>query len=102
MLRLNFLRYYMDIKNLSLREKVGQMLMFAFHGTTYNEQLDTFINELNLGGVICFARNVKNVEQISSLNKQIQDKAKIPMFIGLDQEGGPVLRVMSGITPLPG
>ncbi len=92
----------MDINKLSLKEKIGQMLMFAFRGTTYNEQLDTFINELNLGGVIAFARNIKNVDQISTLNKTIQSKTKLPMFIGLDQEGGPVLRVMSGITPLPG
>ena len=92
----------MDINKLSLEEKIGQMLMFAFHGTSYNEQLDVFINELDLGGVICFARNITDVEQISKLNSEIQAGAKYPMFIGLDQEGGPVLRVMSGITPLPG
>ena len=44
----------MKIDNLTLEEKVGQMLMFAFNGTTYNKQIDTFINEFKLGGVIYF------------------------------------------------
>lgn len=92
----------MHINDLTLKEKIGQMLMFAFHGTTYNDQLDTFIKELSLGGVIHFARNITDVKQVATLNTKIQDNAKLPMFIGLDQEGGPVLRVMSGITPLPG
>ena len=92
----------MYINDLTLKEKIGQMLMFAFHGTTYNDQLDTFIKELNLGGVIHFARNITNVEQVATLNSKIQENTKTPLFIGLDQEGGPVLRVMSGITPLPG
>jgi beta-N-acetylhexosaminidase len=92
----------MELSKLSLKEKIGQMLMFAYHGTTYNEQVDAFVNELKLGGIISFARNIKDVNQIASLNSTIQKNAKIPLFLGLDQEGGPVLRVMNGITPLPG
>lgn len=92
----------MNINALTIEQKVGQMLMFAFHGTEYNDQLNTFINELNLGGVICFARNIESVDQVSKLNRTIQSKSKVPMFISLDQEGGPVKRVISGITSLPG
>ena len=92
----------MNIKDLSLREKVGQMLMFAFHGTEFNDQLKTFSGEFKLGGVVHFARNIKNVKQIAKLNQDLKDSFAIPPFISLDQEGGPVIRVMSGITPLPG
>jgi len=92
----------MNIKDLSLREKVGQMLMFAFHGTEFNDQLRTFSGEFKLGGVVHFARNIKNVKQIAKLNQDLKDSFAIPPFISLDQEGGPVIRVMSGITPLPG
>lgn len=90
------------VENLTLEEKVGQMLCFAFHGTEYNEQLDTQIKKLKLGGVIHFARNIINIEQVKKLNQDIQDNAEIPMFIGTDQEGGMVLRVTDGITPFPG
>lgn len=90
------------VDDLSLEEKVGQMLCFAFHGTEYNEQLETQIKELKLGGVIHFARNIINNEQVKKLNADIQKNADIPMFIGIDQEGGMVLRVTDGITPFPG
>ena len=33
---------------LTLEEKVGQMLMFAFHGTTFNEQLKTQLENFML------------------------------------------------------
>lgn len=92
----------MKIDNLTLEEKVGQMLMFAFNGTTYNKQIDTFINEFKLGGVIYFKKNIENIHQTAFLNKQISDKVSIPLFKAIDQEGGPVLRFTEEVTPLPG
>ena len=92
----------MNINDLTIEEKVGQMLCFAFHGTSYNHQLDTFINEFNLGSVVYFARNINKTNEVARLNKTIQERAKIPLLIGLDQEGGSVLRIMEGITPLVG
>ena len=88
--------------DLTIEEKVGQMLCFAFHGTEYNEQLDRQLKDLKVGGSIFFLRNIENNEQVKKLNKDLQDNAKIPLFIGLDQEGGTVLRITEGITPFPG
>lgn len=94
----------MNINDLTLEEKVGQMLMFAFHGCDYSDQLEEQIKDLNVGGVILFAKNIDsdNLEVTKKLNKQIQERAKYPIFIGIDQEGGMVRRVMKNITPLPG
>ena len=36
----------LNIKDLTLEEKVGQLLMFAFHGTEFNDQLLKQINDL--------------------------------------------------------
>lgn len=94
----------MNIKDMTLEEKVGQMLMFAFHGYDYSEQLEEQIKDLNVGGVILFAKNIDsdNLERTKELNQKISKSAKYPIFIGLDQEGGMVRRVMKNITPLPG
>lgn len=92
----------LNIKDLTLEEKVGQLLMFAFHGTEFNDQLLKQINDLKVGGVIHFGRNIIDVEQAKKLNKDIQNNAKIPLFIGIDQEGGTVQRIINGITPFPG
>ena len=93
----------MRIEDLTLEEKIGQMLMFAFHGASYNEQLDTQLKEMNIGGIIHFARNIdKDIEKVKELNNEIWRNSKYPPFIGTDQEGGMVIRVSNGITPFPG
>lgn len=92
----------MKIEDLTLEEKIGQMLMFAFHGTSYNEQLDYQLKKLNVGGIIHFARNIdSNLENVKKLNEEIQKNSKYPVFIGTDQEGGMVTRI-NNITPFPG
>ena len=94
----------MNIKlsDLTLEEKVGQMLMFAFHGTTFNDQLKTQLDKFHIGGVIHFARNIINPVQVTQLNKYIISNSKIPPFIGIDQEGGVVQRIIKDVTPFPG
>lgn len=89
-------------EDLTLEEKVGQLLMFAFHGTEFNDQLQTQIDKFHLGGFIHFARNIIDPIQVTQLNKDIINKSKIPPFIGVDEEGGVVQRIINGVTPFPG
>ena len=90
------------IEDLTLEEKVGQMLMYAFHGTQMNDQLKTQIDKFHIGGIIHFARNILEPKQVTQLNIDILNYAKIPPFIGVDQEGGIVQRIIKDITPFPG
>lgn len=92
----------MNINELSLEEKIGQMLCLSFHGTEYNEQLKTLIEKYNIGTIIEFGRNIENIKQVYKLNYDIYKHSKYPIFIGLDHEGGMVRRVMNDITYLPG
>ncbi|MFA6627811.1 MAG: glycoside hydrolase family 3 protein [Bacilli bacterium] len=92
----------MNINQLSIEEKIGQMLCFAFHGTEYNHQLKTLIEDYHIGNVVEFARNITSIDQVKKLNEDIQTYAKHPIFISLDQEGGMVRRIVDGITYLPG
>ena len=91
-----------DIKKMSIEEKVGQMIGFAFKGTEYTEELKMQIEEMKVGLVILFKDNCANPKQVFDLNKEINKHAKIPPFISLDQEGGMVARVTEGITQSPG
>lgn len=45
-----------------------------------------------LGGVIFFTKDIQNEEQFKSLVLDIKNKAKIPPFLSIDQEGGRVER----------
>ncbi|HHU55206.1 MAG TPA: glycoside hydrolase family 3 protein [Acholeplasmataceae bacterium] len=87
---------------MNLKEKIGQMLCFAFHGQHFNNQLKTLITEYKVGGIVHFARNISSNEQVKKLNDDIQNHSDIPVFISLDQEGGMVRRIMNDITYLPG
>jgi len=91
-----------DIGKMTLEEKIGQMLGFAFGGQTYSKELKTIIEKIKVGLVIYFKDNIKSPEQVFELNKKIYEKAEIPPFVALDQEGGMVARVTEGITQSPG
>lgn len=92
----------MKIEDMTLKDKIAQMLCFAFHGTELNDQLKTLIVDHHIGNIIYFARNVKDVTQVQKLNQIIKQHATYPLWIGLDQEGGMVRRIEEGITYVPG
>jgi len=84
-------------KNLSLKEKLSQMFIMGFVGTCLNSENKNIQNLVKngLGGVIFFAENIDSYEQICNLSKDLQNIAKIPLFISIDQEGGLVERTVN-------
>jgi len=85
------------IDNLSNDQMTGQRLMVGFDGTAFNADLKFLIGELNVGGIILFARNIENPDQLTRLCRDMQDYARLcgqpPLFISIDQEGGTVARL---------
>lgn len=108
--------------NMTTRQKVTQLLMPDFRNwkvegasgetafTAMNDEVKSIIEEYDFGGVILFAENVSKTEQTARLTHALQEAAlsdnggnghKIPLLIGIDQEGGIVYRLGTG-TALPG
>lgn len=54
-----------------------------------------------VGGVILFARNYHDNEQLSALTSSIRKAAKRSILIGVDQEGGRVQRFRNGFITIP-
>jgi len=96
----------MDIKSMSLRQKVAQMIVCGFDGTEPSEGILKLIREQGVGGVIYFARNVKDISQVARLSNGLQEAAKeagiAPLWISIDQEGGMVARITEGVALMPG
>jgi beta-N-acetylhexosaminidase len=88
---------------MSLEQKVGQVFMLGFDGTTLHDANRTLVRGLHLGGVTLFARNIETGQQLARLNADLQTIADpVPLFISVDQEGGLVVRVTQGATIFPG
>lgn len=81
------------LDNLSLEEKIGQMLMVSDYSTSMTDELLANFNEVKPGGFILFGENIKSYEQTTNLIKEIKNTSNIPLFISIDQEGGRVQRI---------
>jgi beta-N-acetylhexosaminidase len=95
-----------NIKELSLDEKIGQLIVFGFDALSLNDHAINLITKYKVGNVILFARNIKSPKQLFTLNKNLQELAMkttgIPLIISIDQEGGMVTRIKNGGTFFPG
>ena len=104
------------VANMSLRDKVTQMMMVDFRMwgatvdsakdfTEMNDEVRKIIEDYNFGSIILFANNIKETEQSYNLVYAMQEAATkddgIALIVCADQEGGSVYRLGSG-TALPG
>jgi beta-N-acetylhexosaminidase len=87
---------------LTSREKIGQLFMVGFLGTSVPPDLAAFLKDYKPGGVILFSRNLESIEQIVQLTNDLQRcSTKSPLLISIDQEGGRVSRLPKGFTIFP-
>lgn len=79
------------IEGMTLEEKVGQMFMVRVP----LENAQEMVSKYHLGGYILFARDFegKTKEEVINTIRSYQDVSSIPMLIGVDEEGGSVVRV---------
>ena len=76
------------------------VLMIDIDSTALTAEDVSLIKQVQVGGVILFARNVDNAAQVRTLCDEIRYH-NADILIGVDQEGGRVARLRHGFTPLP-
>ena len=81
------------LNQMTLEQKVGQLLMFGFNGLEINEDTKDLIKTRYIGGVLLLGKNISNAKQLKKLNNQLQSESQIPLLISIDQEGGVVSRI---------
>jgi len=93
-------------QSLSLAQQAGQRLMIGFDGLELNDELKYGIEEIMVGGIILFARNIASPDQVTDLCHAAQEfaaqRGQPPLLIGIDQEGGVVARLKPPFTQFPG
>jgi beta-N-acetylhexosaminidase len=80
----------------SLDIKIGQMILIGFPGTAVDPDVLEEVRMGKVGSIIIFEKNIPPTNSFIALKKIIwtyQQAAPIPLFIGIDQEGGKVNRL---------
>ncbi|HJW49650.1 MAG TPA: glycoside hydrolase family 3 N-terminal domain-containing protein [Candidatus Limnocylindria bacterium] len=90
------------IASLSIEQRAGQAMAIAFHGSSVTSAAEEMIRARGVGGIVLRAENAPNATALARICADLQRiaaEAKIPpLFLALDQEGGSVVRVASGMT----
>jgi beta-N-acetylhexosaminidase len=85
----------------TLREKVAQLFVISFAGTSPSPQLLSLLRSYPFGGFVLYNRNCVTATQTRSLISKLQSASRFPLLIGVDQEGGAVVRVRHGAPVFP-
>ena len=94
----------MEVKGLSIKEKIGQMVMIGLDTNYVTDRIKDMIRNYKIGGVILYRKNFSTYQDMLKLIKELKElnkDNKIPLFIAIDQEGGRVNRMPKEIKNLP-
>ena len=88
------------VKHMTLKQKVGQLVITGFEGTVKPQDLELFIRDYQASGFILFNRNIQNSDQTTSLiqygNSLIQTPGlvvRLPLIWCLNEEGGSAQKI---------
>ena len=81
------------IEDMTLREKIGQMLMVYYNSDEADADLIDSLKENQPGSFIVTGDNLTEYNKIKKFISSLNKYSTIPMIIAVDQEGGPVQRL---------
>lgn len=90
-----------DYKNLSIKEKIGQLFFIGLPGEELIDDSRRLLEEISPSGICLFARNTKNAQKTRKLLDDIAEALPFQPFFSIDQEGGLVDRLRRITEPIP-
>lgn len=90
------------LTNMTLNEKVAQMFIITPEALVENQASQVTeagnvtknaLKKYPVGGLIYFSGNFKSEKQTKKMLKDVQELSEIPLFLGVDEEGGEVARI---------
>ena len=86
----------------TLRRQIGQLLIAGFNGVELPVELRSLARDFGLGGIILFARNIVEPEQVAAVCYEgARLTPDMPAWVSVDQEGGRVARLKRPFTEWP-
>ncbi len=87
---------------MNLLDGIGKLFMVGLPCEVLDDEAKRVLAAIKPGSVILFRRNIKNLEQTTSLIENIADFLGYRPLIAVDQEGGIVTRLTEGFSISPG
>lgn len=93
----------MNINELSIEEKVGQLFLVGFQGLKITGETIHLISTYKIGGVYYSSENVRNPKQIHRLSEDMQLYAgrEFPLLLAISQKGGNRNNMINGVVQSP-
>lgn len=93
------------LTEMTLQEKLGQLILTGLPGTEVDEEFIRLVREEKIGNVILFQYNQQEEQQIAalcgSLRELIEAETGLPPLIASDEEGGVVSRLPEAMGKMP-
>ncbi len=92
--------------NLTLREKIGQLVLYSMEGNTLDQDTLDTLRDYKIGNIIHFGNNVTGFDDARALNAQLREViagncSGVHPLISVDHEGGRVMRFARDFTWFP-
>ena len=94
------LSVHQRLSDMTMEQKVGQLLFYGFPGTTLSPRLKSLLQRYEPGGLIVFSHNIQSAWQVAHLLHGAQKLSSTPLWVVVDQEGGDVSRIKT-YPPFP-
>ncbi|QAT41975.1 glycoside hydrolase family 3 protein [Aminipila luticellarii] len=99
------------LQGMTLEEKIGQLFIIRpdsldpnltpeqisnstkYGVTELSDQMIESLKQYHIGGIAIFQKNILSPEQLTGFIDALQEQSEIPLFVGVDEEGGSVSRI---------
>lgn len=81
------------VKKLNDDQKRGAFMMISIPDIVLSDETIDFLLKYNITGVILFRHNIVSEKQVKKLTSDLRCKVDKSIIIGVDQEGGDILRI---------
>ena len=82
------------------RTALARLLWIALEGPEVDAEADALLRE-GAGGVVLFSRNIAGAEHLRGLIAELRRRARGPLRVAIDHEGGHVARMGAPLTRFP-
>ncbi|MBL8163386.1 MAG: hypothetical protein JNJ61_15470 [Anaerolineae bacterium] len=93
------------LSGMTLEQRIGQMFVVNLYGPQLTEAGRDFLTRVQPGGVVLIGDNIGTPEALTALinsyQQTITKAGGVPLFVAVDQEGGPISHLRDGFTLFP-